>query len=132
VKPVKHLREGSFGRRSTAAPWTAHLFRRGARIALEHHTTQGGSGRSRASQGRVGLHHTELKEPSEIILKISCTDALTGLANRRTLDEHVFCETDRTDRLGTAQAESLVSAADTHLAQDEGGENVIFLVGRDE
>jgi diguanylate cyclase (GGDEF)-like protein/PAS domain S-box-containing protein len=53
----------------------------------------------RAKQGLVSLN-TELRLANETILRISQTDALTGLANRRTMDESMLHEMARAERLG--------------------------------
>ena len=46
------------------------------------------------------LLNKELREANEHILRLSQTDALTGLANRRTIDERMRQEMARAERLG--------------------------------
>jgi len=54
----------------------------------------------RSKQGLVSLNK-ELLAANESILRISQTDALTGLANRRTLDERMNHKMARAERLGS-------------------------------
>jgi diguanylate cyclase (GGDEF)-like protein/PAS domain S-box-containing protein len=71
-------------------------------VAVKHDITerkQAEAQAERAKQGLVSLNK-ELREANEHILKISQTDALTGLANRRTIDERMRNEMARADRLG--------------------------------
>jgi diguanylate cyclase (GGDEF)-like protein/PAS domain S-box-containing protein len=73
-------------------------------VAVKHDITerkQAEAQAERAKQGLVSLNK-ELREANEHILKLSQTDALTGLANRRTIDERMRYETARADRLGCA------------------------------
>jgi hypothetical protein len=71
-------------------------------VAVKHDITlrkQAEAESAQATDMLVSIN-TELKEANEIIAKISRTDPLTGLANRRTFDERMISETARADRLG--------------------------------
>jgi diguanylate cyclase (GGDEF)-like protein/PAS domain S-box-containing protein len=71
-------------------------------VAVKHDITerkQAEAKAERAKQGLVSLNK-ELREANENILKLSQTDALTGLANRRTMDERMNRELARAERLG--------------------------------
>ena len=71
-------------------------------VAVKHDITERKHAQEEAQRAKEGLVllNKELKEANEHILKISQTDALTGLANRRTLDERMRNEMARADRLG--------------------------------
>jgi len=71
-------------------------------VAVKHDITQRKQAAEEAERAKEGLVllNKELREANEHILKISQTDALTGLANRRTLDERMHHELARADRLG--------------------------------
>jgi diguanylate cyclase (GGDEF)-like protein/PAS domain S-box-containing protein len=71
-------------------------------VAVKHDITQRKQAAEEAERAKEGLVllNKELREANEHILKISQTDALTGLANRRTLDERMRSEMARADRLG--------------------------------
>jgi diguanylate cyclase (GGDEF)-like protein/PAS domain S-box-containing protein len=71
-------------------------------VAVKHDITerkQAEAQAERAKQGLVSLNK-ELTQANESILRISQTDALTGLANRRTMDERMLHEMARAERLG--------------------------------
>ncbi|HSY37697.1 MAG TPA: diguanylate cyclase [Acidobacteriaceae bacterium] len=71
-------------------------------VAVKHDITERKHAQEEAERAKEGLVllNKELREANEHILKISQTDALTGLANRRTLDERMRHEMARADRLG--------------------------------
>jgi diguanylate cyclase (GGDEF)-like protein/PAS domain S-box-containing protein len=71
-------------------------------VAVKHDITERKQAEQEAERAKEGLVllNKELREANEHILKISQTDALTGLANRRTLDERMRHEMARADRLG--------------------------------
>ncbi len=73
-------------------------------VAVKHDITERKHAEQAAERAKEGLVllNQELKEANEHILKISQTDALTGLANRRTMDARMRYETARADRLGCA------------------------------
>ena len=71
-------------------------------VAVKHDITerkQVEAQAERAKQGLVSLNN-QLKQANESILRISQTDGLTGLANRRTMDERMLHEMARAERLG--------------------------------
>jgi diguanylate cyclase (GGDEF)-like protein/PAS domain S-box-containing protein len=71
-------------------------------VAVKHDITerkQAEAQAERAKQGLVSLNK-ELRAANENILRISQTDPLTGLANRRTIDERMHHEMARAGRLG--------------------------------
>jgi diguanylate cyclase (GGDEF)-like protein/PAS domain S-box-containing protein len=71
-------------------------------VAVKHDITERKQAEQEAERAKEGLVllNKELREANEHILKISQTDALTGLANRRTIDEQMRNEMARADRLG--------------------------------
>jgi diguanylate cyclase (GGDEF)-like protein len=71
-------------------------------VAVKHDITERKHAEEEAERAKEGLVllNKELTEANEHILKISQTDPLTGLANRRTLDEQMRHEMARADRLG--------------------------------
>jgi diguanylate cyclase (GGDEF)-like protein/PAS domain S-box-containing protein len=71
-------------------------------VAVKHDITERKQAEQEAERAKEGLVllNKELREANEHILKISQTDALTGLANRRTIDERMRNEMARADRLG--------------------------------
>jgi diguanylate cyclase (GGDEF)-like protein/PAS domain S-box-containing protein len=71
-------------------------------VAVKHDITERKQAEKEAERAKEGLVllNKELTEANEHILKLSQTDALTGLANRRTLDERMRHEMARADRLG--------------------------------
>jgi diguanylate cyclase (GGDEF)-like protein/PAS domain S-box-containing protein len=73
-------------------------------IAVKHDITERKHAEEAAEHAKEGLVllNKQLKEANAHILKISQTDSLTGLANRRTIDERMRYETARADRLGCA------------------------------
>ena len=73
-------------------------------VAVKHDITERKHAQEEAERAKQGLVllNKELREANEHILKLSQTDALTGLANRRTIDERMRYETARADRLGCA------------------------------
>jgi diguanylate cyclase (GGDEF)-like protein/PAS domain S-box-containing protein len=73
-------------------------------VAVKHDITERKHAEQAADRAQEGLVllNKELKEANAQILKISQTDSLTGLANRRTIDERMRYETARADRLGCA------------------------------
>ena len=73
-------------------------------VAVKHDITERKQAEAEAERAKEGLVllNQKLKEANEHILKISQTDPLTGLANRRTIDARMRYETARADRLGCA------------------------------
>jgi diguanylate cyclase (GGDEF)-like protein/PAS domain S-box-containing protein len=73
-------------------------------VAVKHDITERKHAEEEAERAKQGLVllNKELTEANEHILKMSQTDALTGLANRRTIDERMRYETARAGRLGCA------------------------------
>ena len=71
-------------------------------VAVKHDITDRKQAEERAKlvKERLMLVNQELTAANEQILKISQTDTLTGLANRRTIDERMRSEMARADRLG--------------------------------
>ena len=71
-------------------------------VAVKHDITERKQAEQEAERAKEGLVllNKELREANEHILKISQTDSLTGLANRRTIDERMRHELARADRLG--------------------------------
>ena len=71
-------------------------------VAVKHDITERKHAEEEAERAKEGLVllNQELREANEEILKISQTDTLTGLANRRTIDERMHAEMSRADRLG--------------------------------
>jgi diguanylate cyclase (GGDEF)-like protein/PAS domain S-box-containing protein len=71
-------------------------------VAVKHDITERKQAEAEAQRMKEGLLslNTELMEANENILRISQTDALTGLANRRTIDERMLNELARAERLG--------------------------------
>jgi len=71
-------------------------------VAVKHDITERKHAQEEAARAKEGLVllNKELREANEHILKISQTDALTGLANRRTIDERMRHEMARAERLG--------------------------------
>ena len=71
-------------------------------VAVKHDITERKQAEEEAKRAKEGLVllNKELKEANEHILKMSQTDALTGLANRRTIDERMRHEMARAERLG--------------------------------
>ena len=71
-------------------------------VAVKHDITERKHAEEEAARAKEGLVllNKELREANEHILKISQTDALTGLANRRTIDERMRHEMARAERLG--------------------------------
>jgi diguanylate cyclase (GGDEF)-like protein/PAS domain S-box-containing protein len=71
-------------------------------VAVKHDITQRKQAAEEAERAKEGLVllNKELREANEHILKISQTDALTGLANRRTIDAGMRHEMARAERLG--------------------------------
>jgi len=71
-------------------------------VAVKHDITERKHAEGEAERAKEGLQllNRELTAANEHISKISQTDALTGLANRRTLDERMRYEMARADRLG--------------------------------
>jgi len=71
-------------------------------VAVKHDITERKHAQEEAERAKEGLVllNKELREANETILKISQTDALTGLANRRTMDEQMHHEMARAERLG--------------------------------
>jgi diguanylate cyclase (GGDEF)-like protein/PAS domain S-box-containing protein len=71
-------------------------------VAVKHDITERKQAEEEAERAKEGLVllNQELLEANEHISKISQTDALTGLANRRTLDERMRYEMARAHRLG--------------------------------
>jgi len=72
-------------------------------VAVKHDITERKQAEEEAERAKEGLVllNKELREANEHILKISQTDALTGLANRRTMDERMRHEMARAERLGS-------------------------------
>ncbi len=71
-------------------------------VAVKHDITERKQAEEEAERAKEGLVllNKELREANEHILKISQTDVLTGLANRRTIDERLRHEMARAERLG--------------------------------
>ena len=71
-------------------------------VAVKHDVTERKHAEEKAKLAKEGLVllNKELREANEHILKLSQTDALTGLANRRTIDERMRNEMARAERLG--------------------------------
>jgi diguanylate cyclase (GGDEF)-like protein/PAS domain S-box-containing protein len=72
-------------------------------VAVKHDITERKQAEAEAQLAKEGLVslNLELREANESILRISQTDALTGLANRRTIDERMLREMARAERLGS-------------------------------
>jgi diguanylate cyclase (GGDEF)-like protein/PAS domain S-box-containing protein len=71
-------------------------------VAVKHDITERKEAEAEAERAKEGLVtlNKELRAANESILKISQTDALTGLANRRTIDQRMHQEMARAERLG--------------------------------
>jgi diguanylate cyclase (GGDEF)-like protein/PAS domain S-box-containing protein len=71
-------------------------------VAVKHDITERKQAEAQANRMKEGLLslNNQLMEANENILRLSQTDALTGLANRRTIDERVLHEMARAERLG--------------------------------
>jgi diguanylate cyclase (GGDEF)-like protein len=71
-------------------------------VAVKHDITERKQLEAQAGRAKQDLLtlNRKLQEANESILRISQTDALTGLANRRTIDERMEEEIARTERLG--------------------------------
>jgi diguanylate cyclase (GGDEF)-like protein/PAS domain S-box-containing protein len=71
-------------------------------VAVKHDITERKQAEAQAERMKEGLLslNNKLMEANENILRISQTDALTGLANRRTIDDRVLHEMARAERLG--------------------------------
>lgn len=72
-------------------------------VAVKHDITQRKQAEAQAQRAKDKLEsrNNELTRAHEDILRISQTDALTGLANRRTIDETMAQEISRAERLGS-------------------------------
>ena len=72
-------------------------------VAVKHDITERKQAEAQAERAKQGLEslNEELREANENILKLSQTDALTGLANRRTMDDRMHSELARAERLGS-------------------------------
>jgi diguanylate cyclase (GGDEF)-like protein/PAS domain S-box-containing protein len=72
-------------------------------VAVKHDITERKQVEAQAQRRKEGLQslNTKLMAANESILRISQTDALTGLANRRTTDERMINELARAERLGS-------------------------------
>jgi diguanylate cyclase (GGDEF)-like protein/PAS domain S-box-containing protein len=71
-------------------------------VAVKHDITERKQAEAQAERMKEGLVslNTQLREANENILRLSQTDALTGLANRRMIDERMVHELARAERLG--------------------------------
>ena len=71
-------------------------------VAVKHDITERKQMEAQAARAKQDLLklNQKLQDANENILRISQTDALTGLANRRTIDERMADEMARTERLG--------------------------------
>jgi diguanylate cyclase (GGDEF)-like protein/PAS domain S-box-containing protein len=71
-------------------------------VAVKHDITERKQLEAQAQHAKEGLVllNKELREANENILRLSQTDSLTGLANRRTIDERMGTEIARAERLG--------------------------------
>jgi diguanylate cyclase (GGDEF)-like protein/PAS domain S-box-containing protein len=71
-------------------------------VAVKHDITQRKQLEAQAGRAKQDLEklNKNLQDANERILRISQTDALTGLANRRTIDDRMREELARTARLG--------------------------------
>lgn len=72
-------------------------------VAVKHDITKRKQMEAQAARAKQDLQmlNRKLQEANKNILKVSQTDALTGLANRRTIDERIADEMARTERLGS-------------------------------
>ncbi len=71
-------------------------------VAVKHDITERKQLEAQAERSKQGLVslNKQLQQANESILRISQTDALTGLSNRRTIDERMVREMARAERLG--------------------------------
>jgi diguanylate cyclase (GGDEF)-like protein/PAS domain S-box-containing protein len=92
-------------------------------VAVKHDITERKRAEDEAERAKQGLVllNQELREANETILKISQTDALTGLANRRTLDERMRLEAARAERVGSGFSVILADLDHFKLINDEFG-----------